>query len=126
MITQGVHHVSFAVSDLDASRRFYEGVLGLEPIERPDLGLPGVWYRAGALEVHLIAKPEGFDGGHGPEKLTPLANHCAFAIVDYASSLEAVNELGLEVVATSPAMGQMWIRDPDGNVIELIAPRPPR
>ena len=124
MITQGVHHVSFAVSDLDASRGFYEGVLGLEPIERPDLGLPGVWYRAGALEVHLIAKPEGFDGGHGPEKLTPLANHTAFAVDDYAACLEAVHGLGLEVVATSPEMGQMWIRDPDGNVIELIAPRP--
>ena len=57
MLTRGVHHVSFAVSDLERSRRFYEGVLELEPIPRPDLGLPGMWYRAGTSEVHLIATP---------------------------------------------------------------------
>ena len=125
MATKGVHHISFAVSDLEQSRRFYEGVLGLEPIERPDLGIAGIWSGAGSAELHLIVKPEGFDGGHGPDKLTPLANHTAFAIDDYGETLEAVNGLGLEVVATSPQMGQMWIQDPDGNVIELIAPRAP-
>ena len=51
MIAAGVHHVSFAVSDLARSRRFYEDELELEPIPRPDLGLPGVWYRAGSSEA---------------------------------------------------------------------------
>jgi hypothetical protein len=27
------------------------------------------------------------------------------------------------VLESGAAAGQMWIRDPDGNVIELIAPR---
>ena len=47
MIANGVHHISFCVSDLDRSRRFYEEILGLAEIPRPDLGLPGVWYSAG-------------------------------------------------------------------------------
>ena len=123
MKTQGVHHVSFAVADLERARRFYEGLLGLEEIERPDLGLGGVWYRTGGVEVHLIVAPPGVDVGTRPADTTPLANHHAFAIEDYGKALEELEASGVEVLRTSPRVGQMWIRDPDGNVIELIAPR---
>ena len=46
MIPSRGHHVSFSVSDLEASLAFYRDVLGLEPIERPDFGLPGAWLEA--------------------------------------------------------------------------------
>lgn len=125
MKTQGVHHVSFAVGELERSRRFYEGLLGLEEIPRPDMGLAGAWYRAGGVEVHLIVTPPGVDVGTRPGANTPLANHHAFAIDDYAGALRELEARGVEVLRTSPRVGQMWIRDPDGNVIELIAPRSP-
>lgn len=118
-----VHHVSFSVADLARARRFYEDVLGLEQIERPDLGFPGVWYRAGSSEVHLIARPPGVDVGRPPHALSPLANHQAFGIEDYGRTLAWLHQQGVEVVETSPENGQMWVRDPDGNVLELIAPR---
>lgn len=121
MIARGVHHVSFLVRDLESSRRFYEELLGLEPIPRPDLGLPGVWYRAGAAELHLITAPEGIELEPTSRKLSPLANHCAFAIDDYAATRGALEARGLAVVETGPEQGQMWVQDPDGNVIELIA-----
>ena len=121
MTTQGVHHLSFSVSDLQQSMRFYEEVLGLEPIERPDLGLPGAWYRAGSAEVHLIARLDGVDVGANPEKVSPLANHNAFAIADYSETLAFLKDRNIEVLETNPERGQMWISDPDGNVIELIA-----
>ena len=120
MIARGVHHVSFAVSDLERSRRFYEGVLELEPIPRPDLGLPGMWYRAGTSEVHLIATPSGANVGSAPERLTPLANHSAFSIDDYAATLSRLKARHVEVLETSADRGQLWVRDPDGNVLELI------
>jgi len=123
MLAKSVHHVSFAVSDLEKSRAFYEGLLGLEPVERPEIGLPGAWYAAGNSQVHLIATPEGATVGSPPDTLTPLANHSAFAIDDYASTLEALRERGVEIFETKPEIGQLWIRDPDGNVIELIDPR---
>ena len=124
MLARGVHHVSFAVSDLARARRFYEGVLELESIPRPDLGLPGVWYRAGTSEVHLIATPPGAHVGAPPERLTPLANHSAFAIDDYADTLARLKARGVEVLETNAERGQLWLRDPDGNVLELIVAAP--
>jgi catechol 2,3-dioxygenase-like lactoylglutathione lyase family enzyme len=124
IVAKRAHHVSFAVRDLERSRGFYEGVLGLEPIPRPELGLPGAWYAAGDVEVHLIATPAGADVGRPPPGLSPLANHTAFAIDDYAATLAQLRARGLEVLESRPGIGpQLWIRDPDGNVIELCAGR---
>jgi len=120
MIVTGVHHVSFAVRDLERSRRFYEDVLELEPIPRPEMGIAGVWYGAGDSQVHLIATPAGADVGTAPGRITPLANHSAFAIDDYAKTLERLKARGAEVLETDARRGQMWVRDPDGNVLELI------
>ncbi len=123
MIVGSVDHISFSVTDLERSKRFYEDVLGLRTIPRPDLGLPGVWYGAGNCEVHLIQRPEGVEVGEAPAKLTPLANHQAFAIDDYEKTLAFLEDRGLEVLSTTPENGQMWIADPDGHVIELIDPK---
>jgi catechol 2,3-dioxygenase-like lactoylglutathione lyase family enzyme len=124
MIARHLHHISFAVRDLAAARAFYEDLLGLETIPRPELGIGGVWYRSGDCEVHLIEMPAGAPAGAratGP--ISPLANHQAFAIEDYEKVREALRARGVEVLETSRGRGQMWIRDPDGNVIELVAPR---
>ena len=121
MIATGVHHISFAVADLERARGFYEGVLGLAPIARPDLGLAGIWYAAGGAEVHLIETPAGVDIGTRPAAINPLANHQAFAIDDYAAVVRHLKDKGVEVLETGPDRGQMWVRDPDGNIIELIA-----
>lgn len=122
MIVKRAHHVSFGVSDLERSRAFYGELLGLEEIERPDFGLPGAWYQAGEAQVHLIAQPEGFAGGQPPPALNPIADHAAFEIDDYEKVLAELEARGVEVLPTSPAVGQMWIRDPDGHIIELIQP----
>ncbi len=123
MLATGVHHLSFTVANLERAREFYEGILGLETIPRPDFGVAGVWYGAGNSEIHLIELPEGATGTGTPaEKLTPLANHNAFAIDDYVETLTFLQSKGVEIVETSAGRGQMWIRDPDGNIFELIAP----
>jgi catechol 2,3-dioxygenase-like lactoylglutathione lyase family enzyme len=123
MLANGVHHISFCVTDLTRSRDFYERVLGLAAIERPDLGFPGVWYAAGDTEVHLIQAPAGVDVGTPPAALTPLANHSAFAVDDYAEALRHFKNCQLEVFETNPGAGQLWVRDPDGNVLEFIVRR---
>ena len=119
----GAHHMSFPVKDLERSCRFYEGVLGLEQKPRPDFGFPGVWYQAGACEVHLLQTPEGVDVGQPPPALNPMARHSAFGIKSYDETLARLKAHGLEVFETSPDNGQMWVRDPDGHIIELIVVR---
>ena len=119
MIAKGVHHVSFAVRDLERARAFYEDVLGLRQIPRPEFGLGGIWYRAGDTEVHLIVTPEGADVGSPPPATNPVANHVAFGIDDYEKTVAALAGKGVQVLETSAEAGQMWIRDPDGHVIEL-------
>jgi catechol 2,3-dioxygenase-like lactoylglutathione lyase family enzyme len=121
MIGSRVHHVSFPVSDLERARAFYEGVLGLEEIPRPEMGLRGKWYRVGDAEIHIIVTPEA-DVGTRSAGLTPLGPHTAFQVDDYAKTLEALEARGVEVLKTSAENGQLWIRDPDGNVFELIEP----
>jgi catechol 2,3-dioxygenase-like lactoylglutathione lyase family enzyme len=112
--------MSFPVRELARSRRFYEGVLGLQTIPRPDLGaIAGVWYAAGPCEVHLIETPPGVDPGAPPSRLNPLARHAAFAVESYDETLAHLRAHGLEVFE-SRAGGQMWVQDPDGHIIELI------
>lgn len=120
MIAKSVHHISFAVRDLDQSLEFYRGLLGLEPVERPDFGIPGAWLSAGNSQVHLIQTPKGAEVGAPPPSISPLANHQAFAVEDYEATVARLKARGVEVLETSPEQGQLWIRDPDGNVIELI------
>jgi catechol 2,3-dioxygenase-like lactoylglutathione lyase family enzyme len=117
------HHLSFPVTNLERSRAFYENVLGLRPIPRPDFGFPGVWYQAGPCEVHLIQSVAGVDLGAPPPSLNPMAQHAAFAVRDYDQTLSTLKGHGLEVLETSAQQGQMWVRDPDGHIIELIVAR---
>ncbi len=121
MIARGMSHVSFPVRDLAASLTFYRDVLGFADIPRPDLGVPGAWLRAGDAEVHLIAGVGGLPLGAPPPTLNPAAQHVAFRIDDYQATLDRLRVHQLAVLETSPAMGQMWVQDPDGHIIELTA-----
>jgi glyoxylase I family protein len=122
MLTKGAHHVSLDTADLALSKAFYGDLLGLAELERPDFGLPGVWYQAGPVQLHIIQVPEGVDVGSAPPKLSPLASHVAFEIEDYAATQSALEAAGYEVMAAGEEVGQIFTQDPDGNVIEFIRP----
>jgi len=121
MIARGMSHVSFPVRDLARSLAFYRDILGFSEIPRPALGIPGAWLRAGDAEVHLIAGVEGLPLGEPPPVLNPAAQHVALRIDDYQASLERLRAHDLTVLAAGPEQGQMWVQDPDGHIIELIA-----
>lgn len=123
MFVEAVNHVSLCVEDLDASLAFYCGLLGLEPLERPDFGIPGAWLDAGNSQIHLIVAPEGMDAGRPPSKPSPLANHLAFTVSDYKQTLSRLGDAGLEVIETSPEIGQLWVTDPSGHMIEFSSRR---
>lgn len=116
----GMNHLSFPVRDLERSVRFYRDVLGLAPIPRPDLPIPGAWLGGNGIQVHLIVPPEGVPLGAPPPSLNPLGGHVAFSIDDYDAAAAALRAAGIETLAAGSEVGQLWIRDPDGHLIELI------
>ena len=55
----GLHHASLLISDLDASRTFYESVLGMKVDDvRPDMAFAGLWLQVGAQQIHLLQLDE--------------------------------------------------------------------
>jgi catechol 2,3-dioxygenase-like lactoylglutathione lyase family enzyme len=116
------HHASLSCSDVARSRAFYGEVLGLSEIARPDFGFPGAWYQAGEIQLHLIQVPEGVDVGQAPARTNPLAHHVAFEIEDYETARDALLAHGIPAIETGAEVGQLFVQDPDGNVIELIRP----
>ena len=116
------HHVAVRVTDVERARRFYEGVLGLAAADRPDFGIPGFWYQLGDVQVHLIGESEKEAKPRPPEKITPLGPHLALAVEDYDRTLAQLEEAGCEVFGLGKEAGQLFVQDPDGNVIELIVP----
>jgi glyoxylase I family protein len=112
---QHLHHVSVRVRDVERSRRFYEDLLGVAPTERPDLGFPGMWYRVGSSEIHLIGRePLGIAG------VDPSDPHFALEVDDLAAVRCTLDAAGIPYLALSD--GVLWVHDPDGNTIELRAP----
>ena len=103
------------VEDLARSREFYEGLLGLETAPRPDLGFPGAWYDLKGAQVHLIQQPEPFGD------IDPTGPHFALEVDDLDAVKRVLDERGIPYVQFGGP--QLWIRDPDGNVIELCTPR---
>lgn len=122
MLTKGTHHVSLTINDLAAAREFYGGLIGLPEIERPEMGIQGTWYQAGSVQLHLIELPAGMQGDESGGKGSPIANHIAFEIEDYAAVKESLEKAGLEVKAFGVRSGQMFVEDPHGNTVEFIQP----
>ena len=73
--------------DLDRTRAFYEGLLGLREGPRPPLGFPGAWLYAGERPVlHVIA------GRMLPPERRGVLDHMAFSatgLADVAGRLDA-------------------------------------
>jgi len=114
----GVHHVNLMVDDLDAATRFYTEVLGFEPVDRPDFGFPGAWFRMGAHQLHLQTVPEPLDRS---------GQHFALEVADIDAAADALTARGVDVLrveafAAGGAGRQAFLNDPAGNLIELNQP----
>jgi catechol 2,3-dioxygenase-like lactoylglutathione lyase family enzyme len=52
----GMNHFTVLAKDLEATKDFYLGVLGLVEGYRPNLGFPGAWLYVGdAAVLHVVA-----------------------------------------------------------------------
>lgn len=113
-------HVSFPVSELDAARRFYEGVLGLTPSPlRPTLPFDGVWYEIGAQQIHLLALPNPDRGAERPAH-GGRDRHTAFAVSELRALEERLRSAGISYTLSQSGRQALFCRDPEGNALEFV------
>src|SRR5271163_2687913 len=105
------NHAAFRVSDVEKATSFYENVIGLKRIPRPNFGFGGAWYGIGNNALHIISSE---NRGQKPD---PLGAHVAFDVEDFDETKRTLKEMGIELLeGQNMAAGrQLWILDPDGN-----------
>jgi len=119
---KGIHHVSILVSDIKRSKVFYEEVLGFELSERrPDFDFPGEWYQVGETQVHLIVHEKG-KTLRGTTEIDSRDGHFAIRVNDiegFIKRMESHNVEFLNKRLNKTDWHQVFISDPDGNLIEF-------
>ena len=128
---RGLDHVVLRVADLATSISFFCDVLGCNEERRLDaLGL--VQLRAGTCLIDLVdvASPLGELGGKAAGAEARNMDHFAVALetFDEAAIRSHLETHGVEPGEVAERYGangngpSMYIRDPDGNVVELKGP----
>jgi len=110
----GIHHHSVIATDADAARHFYGNQLGLQELASPSsFKFPVIWYACGDEQLHLMIK-EGID--------TISPRHVALHIRDAKAARSNLQAKGIKIDETVriPGADRFFVRDPDGNRIELI------
>lgn len=125
MVHMTFDHVSLSVTDLDRAVVFYRDTLGFEELSRPDFGFPGAWFHISGTPVHLTT---GGTTRGADAPLRPNDPHFAISIDgDLDAFLAELSRLGVPIyeLQDSPAAErQTFVKDPDGNVIELCVYAP--
>ena len=121
-----LNHVSITVTDVAKAREFYTGLLGLEEIPRPAFNFPGIWYSLGnGLSLHIILNDELVRPAVEREKILARYAHFALWTEDADQCASKIAELGLpvrDVVSGPTGLRQIFVKDPDGNMVEFIGP----
>ncbi|MEO8417981.1 MAG: VOC family protein [Methylophilaceae bacterium] len=114
-------HAGLIVSDLNKSRAFYEGLLGLTPNPaRPDFGFDGVWYDIGRNQVHLMVVPNPYADVARPQH-GGRDNHVAFSVEDVEPIKAVLEKAGVPYSMSKSGRAAVFCRDPDGNALEFSA-----
>jgi len=137
------NHLGQCVVDLARSRRFYVEVLGFEPwreITPPDspsdallrlpppLGMTACYLRRDGLVLELLhfagagARPDPTTQRANRERVMnePGLTHISLSVDDIADTCALVREHGGEVLDDTDIGGGIFVRDPDGQLIELL------
>jgi catechol 2,3-dioxygenase-like lactoylglutathione lyase family enzyme len=117
----GLAHVCFEVKDLEASLRFYRDQLGLPvafEFRNAEGQRFGVYLKLGRrtfVELFQAKTPP-------PPKAPGSYRHFCVEVEDFPGTVAALRGRGVEVTGEKLGMDhswQAWVRDPDGNGIEL-------
>jgi catechol 2,3-dioxygenase-like lactoylglutathione lyase family enzyme len=112
-----MNHFTVLAWNLDETKSFYIGLLGLVEGPRPDLGFPGAWLYAGdAAVVHIVA------GRPIPADPRGVLDHVAFTARDLAGTVRRLQAVGQRYDLRRQAESGTWqlfCFDPNGARVEL-------
>jgi catechol 2,3-dioxygenase len=122
-----IGHVHLTVSDLDRSLAFYRDVLGFEVTSR--YGPDAVFVSAGGYHHHIGLNTWAGRGAPQPPSGTTGLYHFAILFADRPALAAAVRRvldhgIALEGASDHGVSEAIYLRDPDGNGIELYRDRP--
>ena len=137
-----VNHVGLAVADTERSRAFYENVLGFRywwELDAPDeptdrllqlarpIGLHATYLVKDGFVLELLEYRRHALRDAGPRTMDePGFTHLSMAVDDIAAVLAAAERYGgarvagTEIVTEVGGVTSAMLRDPDGQLIELI------
>jgi catechol 2,3-dioxygenase len=122
-----IGHVHLKVSDLDRALAFYSEVLGFQLTQR--FGLQAAFVSAGGYHHHIGLNTWESSGGSPPPRGSTGLYHLAILYptqAELADALRRVLAAGIELEGASDhgVSEAIYLRDPDGNGIELYWERP--
>ena len=127
----GIDHVVLRVADVERSLGFYCGVLGCREERRIEaLGLVQLRAGRGLIDLVDVNSPLGKAGGPAPGEGGRNVDHVALRVepFDEAVLRAHLRSHGVEPGDVAERYGaegsgpSMYVRDPDGNTIELKGP----
>ena len=130
------NHIGLCVADRERSRRFYEGLLGFQfwwDLELPDEGTAALLQLDGPIGVRatyllrdgLVLELLDYSKRQvdtGQERVMDQVGltHMSLSVSDLAGVLTQVESFGGSVVKGATTEQFAMIRDPDGQLIELL------
>ena len=122
-----IGHVHLKVADLERALKFYRDVLGFEVTQQ--LGRQAAFLSAGGYHHHIGLNTWESAGGSPPPPGTTGLYHVAILYPTRAALAEALRRVlaaGIELDGASDhgVSEAIYLRDPDGNGVELYWDRP--
>ena len=122
-----IGHVHLKVADLERAIAFYHGVLGFEVTQR--WGAQAAFLAAGGYHHHIGLNTWQSLGGAPPPRGSTGLYHLAILYPTRAALADALRRLidagvSLDGAADHGVSEALYLRDPDGNGVELYRDRP--
>lgn len=112
-----IDHVQVAApkGSEEQARKFYEGILGMKEVEKPEPLKEGggVWFEFGSFQLHV-----GIEEPFAPARKA----HPAFKVSGYEALQKQLTENGIEIKNDSriPGVARFFVFDPFGNRLEFL------
>ena len=116
----GFDHVSIIVKDAEASLAFYQSLLGVDLLTRPNLGFPGYWidlYAGQSLHIMQLDNPN--ENTKRPEH-GGRDYHFALRVDSIEEYVVKLEQLDVTYTRSQSGRQALFIKDLDNNAFELF------